>query len=351
MQYFTFLETITYPSGNQLNIRKKSSKKGFLTFLLFQLFVCSFCFSQSYPGLSTSDTITIHSKIFNSDRRVIITKSLKIKKDEGQSNCIVYMDAEDKNINGIVLQTANNLMIYEEIPQSYLVGIMHEDRNAELLEKKNLLKFLQEEVIPLLNEQYGISENMTIAGHSFGAYFATYAFLTDNARFTSCIAISPAYWPHKNDVLDLLKEKSLSGNFFLGIGDKRWDEISLRKGVFKARDILKDKRGLSFIFDDLKGFSHNATPAVGFGLGLSFIYDEWEWGNILSEQERRLKSSPDFWGHLEIKGDALFHLDRILQAKDTYKEALKKVSKDQYLSKKEVTTTKKRLNKKVKTCR
>lgn len=261
------------------------------------------------------------------------------------------MDAEDKNINGIVLQTSNNLMIYEEIPQSYLVGIMHEDRNAELLEKNNLLRFLQEEVIPLLDEQYDISENITIVGHSFGAYFATYAFLTDNVRFTSCIAISPAYWPHKNDVLNLLNEKDPGGNFFLAVGDKRWDEISLRKGVFKARDVLKEKRKLSFTFDDLKGFSHNATPAVGFGLGLSFIYDEWEWGNILSEQERRLKSSPDFWGHLEIKGDALFHLDRMSQAKGVYREALKTVSKDQYLSKRSVTLTKKRLKKKIKNCR
>ncbi|WP_353096851.1 hypothetical protein [Empedobacter brevis] len=66
------------------------------------------------------------------------------------------MDADDKNINGIFLQSANNLMVFKEIPQSYLAGIMQEDRNKELLEKDKLYKFLTEEVIPML--RYSISQ-------------------------------------------------------------------------------------------------------------------------------------------------------------------------------------------------
>ena len=76
----------------------------------------------------------------------------------------------------------------------------------------------------------------------------------------------------------------------------------------------------------LYGISFHTTPTVGFG----FIYDEW--GNILEEQERRLKSFPAFWGHLEIKADALYHLKRISEAKAIYQEALKNITKDQDLS-------------------
>ncbi|QHC85775.1 hypothetical protein AS589_13785 [Empedobacter brevis] len=63
------------------------------------------------------------------------------------------MDTDDKNINGMFLQSANNLMAFNEIPQSYLVGIMQEDRNKELLKKDKLYKFLIEKIIPMPNKR------------------------------------------------------------------------------------------------------------------------------------------------------------------------------------------------------
>ncbi|GEM53592.1 hypothetical protein EB1_33820 [Empedobacter brevis NBRC 14943 = ATCC 43319] len=101
---------------------------------------------------------------------------------------------------------------------------------------------------------------------------------------------------------------------------------------------------------DLERFSHNATPKVGFGLGLNHIYDEWEWRNILEEQEKRLKSFPGFWGHLEVKGDALFHLNRTSEAKTVYREALKSVSNDEKLTIVKSTELTKRLTNKIQNC-
>lgn len=312
------------------------------------------CSAQTYSQFKKSDTISIASKIFQSERKVIITTPQRIKNEGEENNCIIYTDADDKNITGTLLQAADNLSLYKEIPKSYLVGIIQEDRNNELTEKDKLLEFLKEELIPWLKKNYNISEKVTIVGHSFGAYFATYAFLKDNAIFNSCIAISPAYWPNNNDVLVLMDEKtkmnSIQGNFYLAVGDKRWDEISLRKYVFKAQNLLNNSKNIRFNFNDLEGFSHNATPTVGYGLGLSFVYDEWEWGNILTEQERRLKSYPTFWGHLEIKADALYHLDRPLEAKTIYKEALKDIPTDKDLSDDEKSELTIRLNNKIKNC-
>ncbi|GEM53591.1 hypothetical protein EB1_33810 [Empedobacter brevis NBRC 14943 = ATCC 43319] len=152
------------------------------------------------------------------------------------------MDADDKNINGIFLQSANNLMVFKEIPQSYLAGIMQEDRNKELLEKDKLYKFLTEEVIPML--RYSSSQKKTIARHSFGGYFATYSFLKNNALFNSCIAISPAYWPNEKDMLLIMHDKinTVSGHFYLAVGDKRWNEISLRDYIFDARKLWSNSK-------------------------------------------------------------------------------------------------------------
>lgn len=125
--------------------------------------------------INISDTISIKSKVFETERKIIITRSLKIKK-ENKNSCILYTDADDRDINGIILQSANNLIASKEMPQSYLVGIMHQDRNTELVEKEKLHRFINEEVFPFLEKEYTIENKVTIAGHSFGAYFATYAF-------------------------------------------------------------------------------------------------------------------------------------------------------------------------------
>lgn len=345
-----------FQAGNIKSIYKTGIRKAIVKstlFLLFQTFVCNFCFSRVYSQLSPSDTITIHSKIFDAARKVIITKTSKIKINDTSNNCIIYMDADDRNINGTFLQSANNLMANKEIPPSYLVGIIHENRNTELLEKDKLLSFLKEELLPYLKENCSIGTPLTIAGHSFGGYFATYAFLKDNATYNACIAISPAYWPNKYDIINLSNKKqhAISGNFYLAVGDKRWDEISLREGIFKVKNILLKQKNIAFNFNDLRGFSHNATPTAGMALGLSSIYDKWEWANILEEQENRLKLFPGFWGHLEIKADALFHLNRMAQAKSFYQEALKNIPQDEKLSKPEIKEITKRLRTKIKHCR
>lgn len=350
MNYDTLLCLLTKKiSKTHIGIRVVKAS----AFLFIQLLVSNSCIAQNYSQLSISDTITFYSKVFDTERQVIITKSSKIKNDEKQNNCILYMDADDQNINGIFLQSANNLMANKEIPESYLIGIIHKNRNTEFLEKDKLLNFLREELIPLLKDKFNIAYQLTIVGHSFGGYFATYAFLKDNNIYNSCVAISPAYWPNNSEIINLLLEKEnfSRGNLYLSIGDKRWDEISLRKEVLRVQNILKNQKNIVFSFNELKGFSHNATPTVGFGLGLGFIYDKWEWTNILEEQENNLKLFPSFWGHIEIKADALFHLDRVSEAKLLYQEALRSTSIDEKLSNSEMSEVVKRLHKKIKKCR
>lgn len=64
------------------------------------------------------------------------------------------------------------------------------------------------------------------------------------------------------------------------------------------------------------------------------------------EQDRRLKDFPDFWGFLEIRGDALFLLARVSEAQIFHSRALYNVREDNELSKEKRTDTIKRLKRK-----
>lgn len=300
---------------------------------IFLISVALNCFCQSHSFYSSPDTLSIDSRIFGTVRKITVSIPNDYAKLQQPKNCILYVDGDDDEIAGTILQSANNLYLYDDIPQSILVGIFHENRDQELQEKNKLYDFIAIEVLPKITEKYSLKKEITIVGHSFGAYFATFCFLKNNIIFNNCIAISPAYWPNKNDIYTLAKQESPTGNFYLAIGDKRWDDISLRAGVFKFKTIIEGKKvNLNFRFNDLIGFNHNSSPTVGFGLGLNFCFDEWEWGSVLEDQNNRIKSFPDFWRHYELKADALRHLKRPTEAIEIYKTAIEKLKLDKEIS-------------------
>lgn len=305
---------------------------------------------QSHSFYTSLDTIEIDSKVFNAKRKISVSIPLDYKKIKEPKNAIIYLDGDNEEIAGTMLQTANNLYLYDDIPQSILIGVFHEDRNKELTEKEKLYRFIKDEVYPFLNEKYSIRKELTIVGHSFGGYFSTYCFLKNNALFSSCVAISPAYWPNDKDIYELAEKtvatQSLKGNLYVAIGDKRWDDVSLREGVFAFNKIIeRNKSNLRFQFQDLVGFNHNTTPTVGFGLGLNFCFDQWEWASVVEEQDMRIASFPDFWRHYELKADALHHLGKIGESISIYRIAIEKIDLDKEMTKKQKQASKKRLQK------
>jgi Putative esterase len=309
--------------------------------LIITLFLVSItfnCFCQSHSFYSQPDTLSIDSRIFGTARKITVSIPNDYGKIKEPKNCILYVDGDDEEIAGTILQATNNLYLNDDIPQSVLVGIFHENRDQELQEKNKLYDFIAYEVLPKITGKYSLKKEITVVGHSFGAYFATYCFFKNNELFNNCIAISPAYWPNKNDIYaiaetQLKKQEKPTGNFYLAIGDKRWDDISLREGVFKFKTIVESrKNNFRFQFNDLVGFNHNSSPTVGFGLGLNFCFDEWEWGSVLEDQNNRIKSFPDFWRHYELKADALIHLKRTTEAIETYKITIGKLNLDKEIS-------------------
>lgn len=173
---------------------------------LFFISITLNCFCQSHSFYSQPDTLSIDSKIFGTVRKITVSIPNDYAKLKQPKNCILYVDGDDDEIAGTLLQATNNLYLYDDIPQSILVGIFHENRDRSY-RKKKLYDFIVNEVLPKITEKYSLKKEITIVGHSFGAYFATFCFLNNNTLFNSCIAISPAYWPNKNDIYTLAEQE------------------------------------------------------------------------------------------------------------------------------------------------
>ncbi|WP_341907498.1 hypothetical protein [Fluviicola taffensis] len=106
----------------------------FFSFLLQSIIALG----QSHSFYTQQDTMTIDSKVFGAKRKITVSIPKDYEKLKQPKNCIIYLDGDNDEIAGTLLQTANNLYLSDDIPQSILVGIFHEDRNQELQEKEKL---------------------------------------------------------------------------------------------------------------------------------------------------------------------------------------------------------------------
>lgn len=312
-------------------------------------------FSQSDVFYSKRDTLNIKSSVFGTLRKVVVSFPSTMDNDMINKNCIIYLDGNSKAITNIISQSSEYLYYSEDMPLSILVGIIHEERDIELTEKSKLFYHLNSEVLPILSEKYKIDNPVTIIGHSFGGYFATYCFLKNNTVFNSCIAISPAYWVNDKDIFEVATQyanQNLTGNLFLAIGDTRWIEISIRDFVFDFESLINLKTSsINSILSDLKGFTHTSTPVVGIGLGLNFCFSKYSWNNTLIEQNEKIKQYPNAWQFYEIKADALLHLNRYDEAVQTYNTAIEKLQKDKSQSDEEKKDIQERIKSKIETKR
>lgn len=109
---------------------------------IFFILITLNCFCQSHSFYSKPDTLNIDSKIFGTIRRITVSIPNDYEKLKQPKNCILYVDGDDDEISGTILQATNNLYLYDDIPQSILVGIFHENRDQELQEKYKLYDFI-----------------------------------------------------------------------------------------------------------------------------------------------------------------------------------------------------------------
>ena len=107
------------------------------------------------------------------------------------------------------------------IPKMIVVGIENTDRNRNYVptmdpkhqsdypnagETDKFLKFLAQELVPLIDYQYLTVPNRTVIGWSFSGLFAMYSAVAMPELFDAYLCISPAIWWDNELVLKLFQQ-------------------------------------------------------------------------------------------------------------------------------------------------
>lgn len=148
----------------------------------------------------------------------------------------------------------------------------------------NFLRFINDELIPYVDNNYRTTSHKTLVGHSLGGLFVIHSLLTRPEIFNDYIAISPALWwddaaiiSRADSILEINPDLIASLYMTLGNEDSRY-----LSNIWKLAAIFEEKTPDSFHwnFKLMKEENHGSIPHRSTYLGLEALYPDWRIPNL-----------------------------------------------------------------------
>jgi predicted alpha/beta superfamily hydrolase len=144
--------------------------------------------------------IRIPSAVLGEERMFYLHLPESYEKSENRYPVLYVLDGRPSTLAGAFF-TARWLS-YEQMPEMIIVAVANTDRDRDMIPVKhprrptsggsdNFLRFLSEELIPFVDQNYRTEKFRILSGTSNSALFAVYAFLADPEPFYGYIASSP----------------------------------------------------------------------------------------------------------------------------------------------------------------
>lgn len=264
---------------------------------------------------------TIKSQALGEDRVILV----KVPPNYGRSDIkfpVVYMlDAhapQNAMMAGIMEQQAWGGVM----PDMILVGIQNTNRLRDMSPTateragsgggQKFLRFIETEVIPLVDKNYRTHPYRIFAGHSLGGLFVVYSFVERPDLFNAFIAASPVLHWDKDYVINraeaiFKQDREWKKRLFIGVGDEP-DYIA---GFNAFQGLLKrvKPKGFEFEFQQLKAENHGSVVLPTYYAGLRKIFDGWAppQSASLATVENHHKKLSDRFGYVILPPENLLN--------------------------------------------
>ena len=251
------------------------------------------------PPFDLPERVTIKSQVLGEERAILVRLPPGYAARTGERFPVLYMtdgDAHIQHTSGTVAFLARNA----RMPEMIVVGIPNTDRTrdlspthvAQLPDNPNarfptsggadkFLKFIETELIPMVESKYRTQPFRALAGHSLGGLFAIHAMVSKPELFNSYIAVSPALQWDKYVMIDRAKEffktrKEYNRTLFTSLGNEPGD-IADAFGLF--HDELKRQQVKGFAWEAVRydDEDHGSVVLRSHYAGLRKIYDGWQY--------------------------------------------------------------------------
>jgi hypothetical protein len=256
-------------------INERLKKFNFTSILLF-LCINTIFAQNKISELNRYKSVTLKSEILKVERTIYIY--LPKSYNNSEEKYPVHYVTDGPATSNIFADLLSLHAFVGSMPEGIVVGLSSENRenNMNIMSDNSelYLKFLKEEVLPFVDNNYRTNSFKSINGHSLGGGFALYTFLKNMDIFKLCIAGSP--YP----VNELLKIENKSDNtktgyIYASFGEKE----NIDDGEFSSfQSYIRTnyKNNIENNINIQSEESHISNLAVNFQKGLEYFYSDWK---------------------------------------------------------------------------
>jgi predicted alpha/beta superfamily hydrolase len=241
--------------------------------------------------------ITIHSKVLDEDRIIFVRTPDGF--GESRRHPVLYLTdgrAQFLHTAATVRFLARNGLM----PEMIVVGITNTDRTRDLTPTRadwiqpdgsvrefptsggadRFLDFVEQELVPFIEERYHPQPYRVLAGHSFGGLLAVHVLLSRSDLFGAYISVSPALaWD--NDLVIRQAKEFLSGHsrldktLIVTVGGT--EDRQMQGGVAALKKVVKGHTPEGFVFESktFVGDDHDSVVLASHLFGLRKIFEGW----------------------------------------------------------------------------
>ena len=243
----------------------------------------SLLFSLFSASCSSIEKKAVESKILG-EKRVMFVRLPENYKNSAATYPVLYILDGHRLVEKPYKKIFDQLAENDEVPDVIMVGIANKggiplrssrnrDFNPDGIGAQNFLKFMKQELIPFIDENYRTNACRVLLGHSSAGLFTIFALFADPELFTGYIPSCPALSADDKTVFDMARtfgmtQTDMNNYLFIGIGAE--DYSGFIRSTEKVVTILKtqDPEGLIWEYHKYPGENHDLTPFRTFSEGV-----------------------------------------------------------------------------------
>lgn len=233
--------------------------------------------------------VTIDSEVLAETREIQVLLPEGYQSERDSTYPVIYLLDGDYNFHGMsgMLDLLANKG--ELIPKVILVGIADKGTGAY---RKNMaptgqadkfLRFLNDEVKPLIDKQYRTSSNSILVGHSIGGLFVINTLLESPQSFDNYVAISPSAWYENNFIVNQAREKVKSIKQPVSLYISVADEVKMSIYSLVNEFDTHAKKNLDWHFKRYLDENHNSTGLIALRDSLKMMFKGWHLNEKIAE--------------------------------------------------------------------
>jgi predicted alpha/beta superfamily hydrolase len=254
----------------------------FKNVLFLLLIINSAAFAQA---ITIGQRLSFESKILNQQRDLLVYTPPSYGFNDNEQFPVLYMVDADYNFHYVTGLIELLSSISANIPEMLVVGISGKGTGTYRKQSKPpydvsdkgsadvTLKFINDEVMPLINSKYKTNGYKILAGHSIGGLFSTYAMLSEHEMFDAFIAISPSLWWEdealkKQTLEQFAKKQQIPATFYISLANEKG------MGVHGFVEMLQSKgpRSLNLHFKHFPDESHGSVGLATYRWALQDLF-------------------------------------------------------------------------------